>query len=155
MIDMGCKLNGYCSDLTRMIWCGGAPDPRWLEAYDLVNRARAAALATVGPGIATIDVDAAARTVIEGAGYGAAFVHGIGHGVGLEIHETPKVSSRSDGKLEVDMVLTIEPGVYLEGEFGIRIEDLVCVTDDGCERLTTLGTEPRSEEHTSELQSPE
>lgn len=142
MIDMGCKLNGYCSDLTRMIWCGGAPDPRWLEAYDLVNRARAAALATVGPGIATIDVDAAARTVIEGAGYGAAFVHGIGHGVGLEIHETPKVSSRSDGKLEVDMVLTIEPGVYLEGEFGIRIEDLVCVTDDGCERLTTLGTEP-------------
>ncbi len=142
MIDMGCKLGGYCSDLTRMIWCGGAPDPRWLQVHDLVDRARAAALATVGPGVAAVDVDAAARAVIDDAGYADAFTHGTGHGVGLEIHEAPKVSSRSADQLEAGMVLTVEPGVYLEGEFGIRIEDLVCVTDDGCERLTTLGTEP-------------
>ena len=142
MIDIGCKINGYCSDLTRMIWCGGIPSRRWLEAHDVVNAARATALETVGPGIAAIEVDAAAREVIEDAGFGPAFVHSTGHGVGLEIHESPKVSSHSDQRLEVGMVLTIEPGLYLEGEFGIRIEDLVCVTEDGCERLTTLETEP-------------
>ena len=142
MIDMGCKLDGYCSDLTRVVWCGGAPDPRWLEVHDLVDRARAAALATVGPGVAAVDVDAAARAVIDDAGYVDAFTHGTGHGVGLEIHEAPKVSSRSADQLEAGMVFTVEPGVYLKGEFGIRIEDLVWVTDDGCERLTTLSPRP-------------
>ena len=142
MIDTGCTLDGYCSDLTRMIWCGGTPDRRWMEIHDLVDRARAAALATVGPGIAAAAVDAAARQVIEEAGYADAFTHGTGHGVGLEIHEGPKVSRHSTDRLEAGMVLTIEPGVYLEGEFGIRIEELVHVTDEGCERLTTLGTEP-------------
>ena len=142
MIDMGCKLDGYCSDLTRMIWCGGAPDRRWLEVHEVVDRARAAALAAVGPGVGAVDVDAAARAVVAQAGHAEAFSHGTGHGVGLEIHEAPKVSSRSADELEVGMVLTIEPGVYLEGEFGIRIEDLVYVTEGGCERLTTLGTEP-------------
>ncbi len=142
MIDMGCKLDGYCSDLTRMFWCGEVADPRWLEVHDLVDRARAAALAIVRPGVATVEVDAVARAVIVEGGYADAFTHGTGHGVGLEIHEAPKVSSRSGGHLEVGMVLTIEPGVYVEGEFGIRIEDLVCVTDDGCERLTTLSAGP-------------
>ena len=142
MIDMGCKIDGYCSDLTRMIWCGGVPSRRWLEAHDVVKRARSAALEMIGPGIAAIEVDAVARAVIQDAGYGPAFVHGTGHGIGLEIHESPKVSSRSDGPLEVGMVFTIEPGLYLEGEFGIRIEDVVCVTEDGCERLTTLEPEP-------------
>ena len=80
--------------------------------------------------------------MIEEAGYADAFTHGTGHGVGLEIHEGPKVSRHSTDRLEAGMVLTIEPGVYLEGEFGIRIEELVHVTDEGCERLTTLGTEP-------------
>ena len=83
MIDIGCKINGYCSDLTRMIWCGGIPSRRWLEAHDVVNAARATALETVGPGIAAIEVDAAAREVIEDAGFGPAFVHSTGHGVGL------------------------------------------------------------------------
>ncbi|HJO30517.1 MAG TPA: Xaa-Pro peptidase family protein [Acidobacteriota bacterium] len=142
MIDLGCKIDGYCSDLTRMIWCGGMPSRHWLEVHDIVNAARAAALETIGPGIAAIEVDAAAREVIQDVGFGPAFVHGTGHGVGLEIHESPKVSSRSNQPLEVGMVLTIEPGLYLEGEFGIRIEDLVCVTEDGCECLTTLETEP-------------
>ncbi len=142
MIDMGCKLDGYCSDLTRMMWCGGRPDPRWLEVHDLVDRARAAALVTIGPGFAAVDVDAAARAVIDDAGYADAFSHGTGHGVGLEIHEAPKVSRHSTDRLEAGMVLTVEPGVYLEGEFGIRIEDLVWVTDDGCEPLTTLSARP-------------
>jgi len=142
MIDMGCRLGGYCSDITRMVWVGGAPPPRWLQIHDIVDRARGAALAVLCAGVGADEVDAAARQVIATAGYGEAFRHGIGHGVGLEIHEAPRLSARSTEALQSGMVVTIEPAVYLEGEWGIRIEDLVRVTDTGSERLTTLSTDP-------------
>jgi Xaa-Pro aminopeptidase len=142
MIDMGCVLDGYCSDITRMLWVGGTPDPAWIELHDVVDRARRAALEAVRPGVACREVDAAARSVIAAAGHANRFTHGTGHGVGLQVHEGPTVSSRSDDVLEAGMVVTIEPAVYVRGAHGIRIEDLVAVTEDGCDRLTALGTEP-------------
>lgn len=142
MIDMGCRLGGYCSDITRMVWVGEAAQPRWLQIHDIVERARAAGLAALRAGVRADEVDAAARRVIAAAGYGEAFSHGAGHGVGLEVHEAPRLSERSSEPLQSGMVVTIEPAVYLEGELGIRIEDLVRVTDAGGERLTTLSTDP-------------
>ncbi len=142
MVDMGCRLGGYCSDITRMVWIGGAPSPRWLQIHDIVDRARGAGLAALRPGVGADEVDAAARQVIAAAGYGEAFTHGTGHGVGLEIHEAPRLSERSSEPLQSGMVVAIEPAVYLEGELGIRIEDLVQVTDTGYQRLTTLSTDP-------------
>ncbi len=142
MIDMGCRLSGYCSDITRMVWVGEVAPPRWLQIHDIVDRARRAALAALRAGVRADEVDAAARQVIAAAGYGEAFGHGTGHGVGLEIHEAPRLSERNGEPLQSGMVVTIEPAVYLEGELGIRIEDLVRVTDTGVERLTTLSTDP-------------
>jgi Xaa-Pro aminopeptidase len=142
MIDMGCRLGGYCSDITRMVWVGASPQPRWRKIHDIVDRARAAGLSALRAGVPAEEVDAAARQVVAAAGYGDAFSHGTGHGVGLEIHEAPTLSGRSNESLKSGMVVTIEPAVYLEGELGIRIEDLVYVTDTGCECLTTLSTDP-------------
>jgi Xaa-Pro aminopeptidase len=104
--------------------------------YDVVLRAQLAGLAAVRDGVACRAVDAAARRVIDEAGYGAAFGHGTGHGVGLEIHEQPRVGRRSRDRLATGVVITVEPGIYLEGRFGVRIEDTVVVTDGACERLT-------------------
>ena len=142
LCDFGGTMNGYCSDITRMVWCGAVPDPRWQEHHDLVNRAREAALEAVGATVAAQNVDAAARGVIADADLADAFTHGTGHGVGLEIHEAPTLSARGTDELEDGMVVTIEPAVYLPGEFGIRVEDMVQVVGDGHRRLTTLGTEP-------------
>jgi len=142
MIDMGCVLHGYRSDITRMLWIEGEPDDEWLATYALVDEARAAGLAALLAGIDGVAVDAAARSVIESAGHGDAFSHGTGHGVGLEIHEAPKLSSRSNDVLQAGMVVTVEPGVYFPGRYGIRIEDLAVVTEEGHQRLTALGTEP-------------
>jgi Xaa-Pro aminopeptidase len=125
-----------------MVWCGATPDARWLEHHELVDRARQAALRIVGEGVMAEAVDAAAREVIAAAGLGDAFSHGTGHGVGLEIHEAPTLSARGTDRLEDGMVVTIEPAVYLERSFGIRIEDMVQVRADGYLRLTTLSTEP-------------
>jgi Xaa-Pro aminopeptidase len=137
-IDWGAELDGYCSDCTRTLAAGRAPDGRAAEVYALVAEAQRAGLAAVRAGVSGVDADAAARAVIEAAGEGDAFGHGLGHGVGLEIHESPRLSQTSTATLAAGNVVTVEPGVYLPGELGVRIEDLVLVTDEGCEILGTL-----------------
>ena len=136
-IDWGAQLDGYCSDCTRT-FAVGEPGERAREVYELVLQAQLAGLDAVRPGVSGRDADAAARELIAQAGYGERFGHGLGHGVGLEIHEAPRLSRASDAELVAGHVVPVEPGVYLPGELGVRIEDLVVVTDDGCERLNTL-----------------
>ena len=135
VMDIGCILDGYCSDCTRTIATGTPPDSA-LEVYDLVLRAQEAALAAVRAGVPCRDVDAVAREAIEAAGHGERFGHGLGHGVGLEVHEGPTLTKRAEDDLRAGNVVTIEPGVYLPGEVGVRIEDLVAVTDDGADVFT-------------------
>jgi Xaa-Pro aminopeptidase len=139
-IDWGAQLDGYCSDCTRT-FAAGDPGGRAREVYELVLRAQLTGLDVVRAGVSGRDADASARAVIEAAGLGERFGHGLGHGVGLEIHEAPRLSRSSDATLAAGHVVTVEPGVYLPGELGVRIEDLVLVTDDGCERLSTLPKE--------------
>jgi len=135
-LDFGCVWKGYCSDMTRTVFLG-EPTPRHRELYDLVLRAQETGVSAVRPGRTGREVDAAARQVIADAGYGEAFGHGLGHGVGLEVHEeVPRLSTRSQTVLAPGMVTSVEPGVYLPGWGGIRIEDLVVVTEDGCRVLT-------------------
>lgn len=134
-MDFGCRVNGYCSDMTRTVVIGRA-DERQRHVYDIVLRAQSAALEAVRPGRKGCEVDAIARQVIADAGYGDNFGHGLGHSVGLMIHETPCFSPRDESVLEPGMVITVEPGIYIEGAFGVRIEDLVVVTEDGCRNLT-------------------
>ena len=135
LVDMGVKLDGYCSDMTRNI-VPARPSKTYKKIYDLVLRANMAAIAAAKPGITCGRLDRVARKVIEDAGFGKCFGHSLGHGVGLEIHEAP--AARKGGKtvLKPGMLVTIEPGVYLEGNLGVRIEDLVLITDDGCEVLS-------------------
>ncbi|HEY8201399.1 MAG TPA: Xaa-Pro peptidase family protein [Actinomycetota bacterium] len=135
LFDLGCIHEGYCSDMTRTVMVGD-PDERHREIYDLVARAQQAGLDAVRPGRPAAEVDRAARQVIEEAGLGDAFGHGLGHGVGLEIHEAPTLRSTSREVLEVGQVITIEPGVYLPGWGGVRIEDLVVVTSERAEVLS-------------------
>ncbi len=137
VIDWGAVLDGYCSDCTRTFAVGESSDHA-REVYDLVLTAQQAGLAAVRAGAGARAVDAAARDVIEAAGHGAHFGHSLGHGVGLEVHEAPRLSKRSDEELVSGNVVTVEPGVYIPGELGVRIEDLVVVTDTGNEILTGL-----------------
>ncbi len=137
-IDWGCRLDGYCSDCTRTFAVGGGVADEARAVYDVVLRAQDAALAAVAPGAGGRAVDAVARDLIDEAGYGEGFGHGLGHGVGLEVHEGPRLTRTSDSTLAPGMVVTVEPGVYLPGHFGVRIEDLVVVTDSGSEVLNTL-----------------
>jgi Xaa-Pro aminopeptidase len=129
-LDIGARLDGYCSDCTRTWATGELPDDL-AEAYALVLRAQEAALAAVRPGPAGREVDAVARTIIEEAGHGEHFGHGLGHGVGLEVHEGPRLARTAEAPLVTGNVVTVEPGVYLPGRGGVRIEDLVVVTEDG------------------------
>jgi len=134
VLDFGGELDGYFSDTTRTVVVGGAPEG-FAEAYDLVHGAQEAAFAAVRPGVAAEDVDRAARDVIADAGMGSLFVHRTGHGIGLEVHEAPYLVAGNGAPLDVGMTFSIEPGVYLPGRFGVRIEDIVAVTRDGAERL--------------------
>jgi Xaa-Pro aminopeptidase len=137
VVDFGALLDGYCSDCTRTFATGEIANGA-RAIYDLVQRAQAEALAAVAPGASCKAVDAIARAMIEEAGHGEDFGHGLGHGVGLEVHEEPRLTSNADGELVPGNVVSVEPGVYVAGEVGVRIEDLVAVTADGHEVLSGL-----------------
>ncbi|MBN2794983.1 MAG: aminopeptidase P family protein [Clostridia bacterium] len=143
LIDMGGRTNGYCSDMTRSFY-RGEPSEKYREVYNIVLKANLAGIAAVKPGVSVKTVDAAARKVIEEAGYGDYFTHRTGHGIGIEVHEFPDVSSASEMILEPGMTFSVEPGIYLPDEFGVRIEDIVLVTEAGCEVLNQYPKELKS-----------
>ncbi len=142
LVDMGAQQDGYASDMTRMLFLG-RPAAKVKRTYRAVLEAQMAALDAVRAGAVAARVDAAARRVLRGHGLDRAFVHSTGHGLGLEIHEPPRIGRRDKTRLQSGMTITIEPGVYLEGFGGIRIEDTVAVTDRGCEILTPTGKDLR------------
>lgn len=140
--DFGCIYEGYCSDMTRTVALGSCSDTQ-REIYEIVKRAQQAGLDSVRAGVACKDADAAAREIIKAAGYGAYFGHSLGHGVGLEVHELPNLSPKSEFVLEENMVVSVEPGIYIPGKFGVRIEDLVVCGRQNCEILTKNSKELR------------
>ena len=140
VVDWGAQLDGYASDCTRT-YATGEIDPRDREVYEVVLRAQEAALAAVRPGPTGREVDAVARSIIDAAGHAEHFGHGLGHGVGLDVHEGPRLSKQGEAALKPGMVVTVEPGVYVPGAVGVRIEDLVIVTDDGAEVVSSLPKE--------------
>ena len=138
VVDIGGSMpDGYCSDCTRTYVAGGAPDPEFARYYAVLLDAQKRACDAVRPGVTAESVDAAARDVIADAGYGDKFIHRTGHGIGLEEHEDPYIVAGNDVVLEPGMCFSIEPGIYLSGRHGARIEDIVAVTEDGVERLDT------------------
>jgi Xaa-Pro aminopeptidase len=140
VVDAGARVDGYCSDCTRT-FATGPLDGAAVEVYELVLRAQQEALAAARAGAGRREVDGVARGIIDAAGHGERFGHGLGHGVGLEIHEDPRLTRVAEGELSAGNTVTIEPGVYLPGSFGVRIEDLVAITADGPEVLTAFPKE--------------
>jgi Xaa-Pro aminopeptidase len=134
VFDFGCLLDGYCSDMTRTV-CVGKPSAAQRRIYGIVQKAQAAGCKAIRPGVPAGAVDLAARSVIRRAGHAAHFGHGTGHGVGREVHENPRVGPKCPDKLVPGVALTCEPGIYLPGKFGVRIEDLLLVTETGAENL--------------------
>jgi Xaa-Pro aminopeptidase len=134
-IDAGCRVDGYASDCTRTYATGDLPDDL-ARAYEVCLEAQLAGLEAYGPGVNGRDADAAARDVIAAAGWGDEFGHGLGHGIGLDVHEVPAARAESTDTFEVGNVISCEPGIYIPGLGGVRIEDMVLVTDEGSERLT-------------------
>ena len=139
-VDAGCRIDGYASDCTRTFATGDLPDELG-RAYEVCLAAELAGLDAYGPGVSGRDADAAARDVIAAAGWGEQFGHGLGHGIGLEVHEAPAARAESTDTFEAGNVISCEPGIYLPGVGGVRIEDMVLITDDGRERLTQVGKE--------------
>ena len=135
LMDYGAMVDGYHSDMTRTV-CVGQPSEKMQQVYNIVLKAQAAGIDGAKPGITGREMDKLARDIIDEAGYGDAFGHSLGHGVGLEIHEFPNASPATQTKLEAGNVVTVEPGIYLSGEFGVRIEDFVVIRENGCENLT-------------------
>ena len=136
-IDFGVRLDGWCSDTTRTL-CIGEPDDEMIRVYDTVLEAQEAGIRAARAGVSGYDVDLAARSVIEKAGYGEYFGHGFGHEIGIEIHETMKASQISEDILPAGAVISAEPGIYLPGRYGVRIEDVIYITQDGCINITNL-----------------
>ena len=137
VIDWGAHKDGYASDCTRTV-ATGEVDPRDREVYELVRHAQREALAAVRPGPTGREVDAVARSIIDAAGHAEHFGHGLGHGVGLEVHEGPRLSKQGETALAAGQIVTVEPGVYVPGQIGVRIEDLVVITGDGNEVLSSI-----------------
>jgi Xaa-Pro aminopeptidase len=137
LFDWGARYRGYNSDLTRMVFVDSIP-PKFREIYDIALEAQMAAIEAIQPGRRMCDIDAVARNRIKKAGFGEAFSHGLGHGLGLNVHESPALSWRSEQELEPGMLVTVEPGIYLPGVGGVRIEDDVLVTENGRRVLSRL-----------------
>ena len=131
LVDVGCRMDDYCSDQTRTFWVGEKPAPWFLQYLDLVQEAQQRAIATIRPGVSAATVYGAARSYLDGSGLGHLFTHGLGHGVGLQTHEAPSLNPRSETVLRPGMVITVEPGLYLAGQGGLRWEYMVLVTEDG------------------------
>jgi Xaa-Pro aminopeptidase len=140
VIDFGGKVEGYCSDTTRMFYVG-KPSAKFREVHAVVLAAQLAGIAAVRPGVTAASVDAAARGVIEDAGFGRYFIHRTGHGIGLDGHEDPYIVAGNEQVLEPGMAFSIEPGIYLPGEFGVRIEDIVVCTAAGGDRMNRSSRE--------------
>lgn len=142
LFDLGSRLEGYCSDITRMAFLG-KPSARYVEVHKIVNDAVQAALSVIRPGTPIKDVDLAARRVIERADYGEHFTHRTGHGIGLSVHEPPSITHTDETPLEAGMAFSVEPGIYLPGEFGVRLEEIVVVTASGADVLSKLPRDVR------------
>ena len=139
-MDFGCVYKGYCSDMTRTV-CVGRPTEEMKRVYETVLRAQLTGIAAARAGATGAQIDGAAREVIRRAGYGEYFGHAFGHGVGAEIHESPNATPGNDKPLPVDSVISAEPGIYLPGRFGVRIEDVLVLEEGGCRDLTEAGKE--------------
>ena len=136
LIDVGCEVSGYTSDITRTIFWGEAPSAKYKEIYNIVWQAQQAGVEAAKAGVECQAVDSAARAVIEKAGYGKYFTHRLGHGLGMDGHEAPYLVKGNNFRLQPGNVVTIEPGIYLPGEFGVRIEDVFLITEKGCQTLS-------------------
>lgn len=138
VIDMGCRVNGYCSDMTRTFFIGEVPDNEIKQIYSIVKKAQSAVQKVIGPGMTCKEADSVARNLIKEEGFGKYFIHSLGHGVGLAVHEVPALSFRNRKKLKPGMVITIEPGIYLPGKGGVRLENMAVIRENGAEILNSM-----------------